>query len=216
MPTARMLVSGRVIGAAALIAAALVAVSAWRAMGQTLPFDSDDITGVVTSASGPEAGVWVIAETTDLPTKYVKIVVTDDQGRYLLPDLPNATYTVWSRGYGLVDSPRVRASPGRVLDLPAIVAPNPLEAAQYYPAGYWYSLANVPAASEFPGTGPDGNGIEMTTQQEWLFRMKMGGGSCGGSCHNVGMRSMREIPEPLLPLGSYGAWSAARSTGRLA
>ena len=30
--------------------------------------DADDIGGVVTGASGPEAGVWVIAETTGLPT----------------------------------------------------------------------------------------------------------------------------------------------------
>jgi hypothetical protein len=64
----------------------------------------EDIAGTVTSTKGPEAGVWVIAETTDLPTKLIKIVVTDDRGRYLLPDLPPANYTVWVRGYGLVDS----------------------------------------------------------------------------------------------------------------
>ena len=86
--------------------------------------DSDDIGGVVTSANGPEAGVWVIAETTDLPTKFAKIVVTDDQGRYLMPDLPKANYNVWVRGYGLIDSPKVRATPGKTLNLKAVVAPN--------------------------------------------------------------------------------------------
>lgn len=60
----------------------------------TVRMDADDIGGVVTGANGPEPGVWVIAETNDLPTKYAKIVVTDDQGRYLLPDLPKANYTV--------------------------------------------------------------------------------------------------------------------------
>ena len=74
---------------------------------------SDDIGGVVTSSKGPEAGVWVIAETNDLPTKYVKIVVTDDQGRYLIPELPKANYNVWVRGYGLVDSSEVQAAPGK-------------------------------------------------------------------------------------------------------
>ena len=69
---------------------------------------SDDIGGVVSSSKGPEAGVWVIAETTDLPTRYIKEVVTDDHGRYLIPDLPTAKYTVWARGYGLVDSPKVQ------------------------------------------------------------------------------------------------------------
>jgi hypothetical protein len=37
----------------------------------------------------------------------VKIVVTDDRGRYVVPDLPRANYNVWVRGYGLVDSPKV-------------------------------------------------------------------------------------------------------------
>src|SRR5262245_14772546 len=54
-----------------------------------------DIGGTVTGAKGPEAGVWVIAETNDLPTKFVRIVVTDEQGRYLVPDLPKANYDVW-------------------------------------------------------------------------------------------------------------------------
>ena len=49
---------------------------------------ADEIGGVVTSSKGPEAGVWVIAETTDLPTRYIKEVVTDDRGRYLIPACP--------------------------------------------------------------------------------------------------------------------------------
>ena len=62
---------------------------------QSVPIGIDDIGGVVTGPSGPEAGVWVIAETTELPTRFNRIVVTDDQGRYVLPDLPDATYDVW-------------------------------------------------------------------------------------------------------------------------
>jgi hypothetical protein len=79
---------------------------------------------VVQGPQGPEAGVWVIAETNELQTKLIKIVVTDDQGRYVIPDLPQADYSVWVRGYGLVDSPRVRSAPGRVVSLPAVVAPD--------------------------------------------------------------------------------------------
>src|SRR5712692_2915666 len=103
-----------------------------------------DLGGVVTSANGPEAGVWVIAETTDLPTKLAKIVVTDDRGRYVLPELPKATYSVWVRGYGLVDSPKVQTAPGKTLNLTAVVAPNAAAAAEYYPAIYWYSMLKVP------------------------------------------------------------------------
>ena len=101
----------------------------------------------------------MIAETTDLPTKFAKIVVTDDRGRYLLPDLPKANYSVWVRGYGLVDSPKVQATPGKTLNLKAVSRPTPRAAAEYYPASYWYSLLQVPDKSEFPGTGPQGNGI---------------------------------------------------------
>jgi len=97
---------------------------------------ANDLAGVVTSADGPEAGVWVIAETTDLPTKFAKIVVTDERGRYVLPDLPKATYSVWVRGYGLVDSAKSRTEPGTILNLNAVIAPNETAAAEYFPAIY--------------------------------------------------------------------------------
>ena len=103
---------------------------------QSVNVGAVDIGGIVTSSKGPEAGVWVIAETTELPTKFARIVVTDDQGRYLIPDLPQADYAVWVRGYGLVDSPKMRAKPGTHLDLTAVIAPNAAEAAHYYPATY--------------------------------------------------------------------------------
>src|SRR6202000_2503823 len=112
--------------------------------GQQVRIDADDIGGVVTGAKGPEAGVWVIAETSDLPTKFVKIVVTDDQGRYVLPDLPKANYSVWVRGYGLVDSPKVQTALGKQVDLKAVVAPDKAAAAQYYPAEYWFSMLKIP------------------------------------------------------------------------
>jgi len=135
--------------------------------------DPDDIGGVVTGAAGPEAGVWVIAETDELPTRFAKIVVTDARGRYLLPDLPPASYNVWVRGYGLVDSPRVKASPGKLLNLKAVPAPTPKAAAEYYPAMYWFSMLRVPPANEFP-LGP------VPSQGAWLNIVKTG--ACG-SCH---------------------------------
>ena len=103
----------------------------------------NDLGGVVISAKGPEAGVWVIAETDDLPTKLAKIVVTDDNGRYLIPDLPKANYRVWVRGYGLVDSPKTKTAPGKVLNLAGVTAPSAAAAAEYYPAIYWYSLPHL-------------------------------------------------------------------------
>src|SRR5688572_2746395 len=136
---------------------------------QTVAIDPDDIGGIVTGPSGPEAGVWVIAETTDLPTKFVRIVVTDDRGRYLVPDLPGANYSVWVRGYGLVDSPKSSSRPGRTVNLTAVPAPNAKAAAEYYPAGYWFSLLQVPAASEFPGTGPTGNGLSPNIPNQGAF-----------------------------------------------
>src|SRR5262245_3906832 len=145
--------------ASAFLIAIISGPNAQPSTREALLFGNDDIAGVVTSTKGPEAGVWVIAETTDLPTKFVKIVVTDDDGRYLVPQLPAANYKVWVRGYGLMDSPPVRTTPGRMVNLTAVLAPNARAAAEYYPAIYWFSLLHVPEKSEFPGTGPKGNGI---------------------------------------------------------
>src|SRR6476620_12727607 len=110
------------------------------ASAQQVRIDADDIGGVVTGANGPEAGVWVVAETRDLPTRYIKIVTTDDRGRYVIPDLPRANYDIWVRGYGLVDSPKQKSAPGKNLDLKAIPAPNRAAAAEYYPAQYWFAM----------------------------------------------------------------------------
>src|SRR5688572_31684895 len=171
-------------GVGLILAVSLVTTSA-RQPASSVTIDKDDVGGVVTGPKGPEAGVWVIAETTELPTKFAKIVVTDDRGRYLLPDLPTAKYSVWVRGYGLVDSPKVDAAPGATLNLTATPAPNPRAAAEYYPAGYWYSLMKVPAESEFPGTGPEGNGINpvFRTQPDYLRQLK--NNNCLG-CHQMG------------------------------
>jgi hypothetical protein len=173
--------------------------------GNAVRVDNDDIGGVVTGPRGPEAGVWVIAETTDLPTRFSRTVVTDEQGRYLVPDLPKANYSVWVRGYGLVDSSKVQSAPGRVLNLTALTAPNPRAAAEYYPAAYWYSLVQVPAKSEFPGTGPEGNGINpnMKTQADWIRMMKSGGCT---TCHQLGTKGTREIPAAL---GTFASGAAA-------
>ena len=176
--------------------AALAVAACGPAMDQTSPMDDDDISGVVTGPNGPEAGVWVIAETMDLPTRFSRIVVTDDAGQYLMPDLPSATYDVWVRGYGLVDSERVSAQPGDMLDLTALVAPDEAAAAHYYPAGHWLSLIEVPGTDQFPGTGPDGNGISptMRSQAEWLRMVKSGGCT---ACHALGNLATREIPPAL-------------------
>ena len=137
--------------AAALAAFMMIAApaGAQQAAAPSVAIDNDDIGGVVRSASGPEAGVWVIAETRDLPVRYIKIVVTDDQGRYVIPDLPKANYDIWVRGYGLVDSPKVKSEPGKQLNLTAVPAPNEAAAAQYYPAIYWYAMMKIPEAEVF-------------------------------------------------------------------
>src|SRR5688500_3278927 len=152
MKTTKALFAAATVAASALLWAACTRGTQLASGGITI--DRDDIAGVVTGAAGPEAGVWVIAETRDLPTRYIKIVATDDRGRYLLPGLPKANYDLWVRGYGLVDSPKVKAAPGKTLDLKAVRAPNEAAAAEYYPAIYWWSMLKIPEPKTFPGTGP--------------------------------------------------------------
>ncbi|HEY7557645.1 MAG TPA: carboxypeptidase-like regulatory domain-containing protein, partial [Candidatus Binatia bacterium] len=173
MRTTRLVYLGLVaVGVAALLSAYPIELGSQQNV--SVRIDKDDIGGVVTSDSGPEAGVWVIAETTSLPTKFAKIVVTDDQGRYVIPDLPKANYTLWVRGYGLVDSPKVKAAPGKILNLKAVIAPNPAAAAEYYPAIYWYSMLKIPDKTLFPGTGEKGNGMpeRLRHQEQWLDVVK--------------------------------------------
>ena len=172
--------------------------------------DADDIGGVVTGPNGPEAGVWVIAETRDLPVRYIKIVVTDDRGRYLVPDLPQASYSVWVRGYGLVDSAKTTTAPGRLVNLTATPAPNAAAAAQYYPAIYWYSMLRIPAAGEF---GAQGDIPKDVTQATWLDGMKSNG--CIG-CHQLGQRSTRTIPAAFGTVRHRGAdaWTRRVQSGQ--
>ena len=185
-----------VIGIAALLAVSQAQLGAQQSVDPAIRIGAGDLGGTVTSANGPEAGVWVIAETTDLPTRFIKIVVTDDRGRYVIPELPKASYDVWVRGYGLIDSPKVRTTPGKFLDLQAVTAPSAAAAADYYPAIYWYSMLRVPDKSEFPGTGPDGNGINpaLKTQEQWLDIVKTNG--CY-TCHALGNKATRTI-SPML------------------
>lgn len=175
---------------------------------------ANELAGTVTSAKGPEGGVWVIAETTDLPTKFAKIVVTDDRGRYLMPELPSASYRVWVRGYGLVDSAKVNTRPGRTLDLAATLAPTRAAAAEYYPAVYWYAMLGIPSSSEFPGTGAKGNGIAegMRSQAEWLNSVKTNG--CM-SCHALGTKGTRTMPKDFMHYpSSYEAWARRIASGQ--
>jgi len=176
---------------AAFCFAAPIGVSpVWGASAE-LQIASDSIGGTVTSAKGPEAGVWVIAETRDKPTRFIKIVVTDDRGRYVLPQMPAAQFDIFVRGYGLVDSQRVKAKPGARLDLTATIAPDAKAAAEYYPANYWYAMVTLPKTSEFPGTGAKGNGIpaNYATQQQWIADLRE---ECG-HCHQVGNKITRDI-----------------------
>ena len=193
----------------ASIAILVLAVSPAELNGQrntagTVSIGSTDLGGVVTSTKGPEAGVWVIAETTDLPTKLAKIVVTDDRGRYVMPDLPTANYNVWVRGYGLVDSPKVKTMPGKIVNLNAVVATTPGQAAEYYPAIYWFSMLRVPEKSEFPLP-------KIKSQGAWLNIIKTG--ACQ-SCHSLGTKGMRTIPVGLGEFkNSVEAWTRRIQSG---
>jgi hypothetical protein len=174
------------------------------AAAQAVAIDTDDIGGVVTGPAGPEAGVWVIAETEDFDTRYAKIVVTDDQGRYVVPDLPPADYQVWVRGYGLVDSAKSGARPGSNLNLRATAAPSPAAAAAVYPAAYWYSMMKVPAAAEVSSL-PGG-------VNQYLAAVK--NLSCIG-CHQIGQLSTRTLPQEFASLPNHHeAWVRRIQSGQ--
>jgi hypothetical protein len=214
MVTRRSFSPAAILGLLMLLAAWLAPPpDAQPASHLAVAIDGDDIGGVVTSKQGPEAGVWVIAETRELGTRFAKMAVTDDHGRYVIPDLPPATYQVWVRGYGLVDSPKVTSARGRIVNLTALLAPSPKAAAEYYPAIYWFSLLTIPDRSLFPGTGPDGNGMPVAfkTQEQWLNVVQLNG--CG-NCHQLGDKATREIPAALGQFtSSVDAWTRRLQSG---
>jgi hypothetical protein len=121
---------------------------------------------------------------------------------------------VWVRGYGRVGAPKRTASPGTTLNLKVVPAPSAAAAAEYYPAGYWFSLMRIPEASEFPGTGVEGNGISpnMRSQAQWLRQVKSGG--CL-ACHQLGNRATRTIPPSLGKFSSsVAAWDRRILSGQ--
>jgi hypothetical protein len=195
----------------AAAATAMITLASFAAAQPAVVLDADDIGGVVNGPNGPEAGVWVIAETTELPTRFARMVVTDDSGRYVVPDLPKAKYTLWARGYGLVDSAKVEGVPGQTVNLTAVVAPTEAAAAQYYPAIYWYSMIKIPGKDQFDGEHAIPPGV---TQQEWLTTIK--NRACIG-CHQIGQLSTRTIPAAFGPFKTgEDAWMRRTQSGQAA
>jgi streptogramin lyase len=163
-----------------------------------------EIGGTVTSAHGAEGGVWVIAETRDFQTRFAKIVVTDDGGHYLIPELPAAKYRVWVRGYGLVDSPGVDATPGHRLDIATTIAPDAATAAKIYPAAYWYAMMKIPEEAQVAKLPGGRNGYLM-----WMKNM-----GCVG-CHQLGNLATRTIPKSLGTFkSSQEAWLRRLQSGQ--
>jgi len=199
---------GNLITLLRFFAGAASVAMAWAAgaMAQGVALDSDDVGGVVTSSNGPEAGVWVIAETDDFETRYAKIVVTDDEGRYVVPDLPDADYRLWVRGYGLADSNEVNANPGDAVDLTAIVAPSAEVAAQVYPAISWYSMMHLPDESEVSHLrGGLNEYISVMTNQ-----------TCVG-CHQLGQLATRTFPDAFKDIeNSEQRWMRRVTSGQAA
>src|SRR6185312_4627983 len=186
------------------ISAGASAAAVAPAAGAGLHVGVHDIGGVVRSDRGPEAGVWVIAERNDLPTRYARIVVTDDHGRYLIPDLPPGHYQLWVRGYGLADSSRIGAAPGSQVGLPARIAPSAAVAASIYPPAYWYALMRLPTSAEVASI-PGG-------LQGYLTYMKNDG--CVG-CHQMGDLATRTVPEALgRHAPSQAAWLRRIQSGQ--
>jgi hypothetical protein len=190
---------------------------------------ANEIGGTVRGPAGPEPGVWVIAESSDLPTKFRKIVVTDDRGRFLVPDLPKSQYKVWVRGYGLADSVPDEATLGANLPLTVTPASDARVAAQMYPANYWFSLLHFPAKTEFPMTKPgfdpnahfrqsESNSSDPEplilggpqSQNEGIYALKL----CF-NCHELGDKATREIEPNLGRFDStVAAWDRRLKSGQ--
>jgi hypothetical protein len=189
------------MGVAALL---LCRVATSHAAGTESRISATAIAGTVSSAHGAEAGVWVIAETQEFETRFAKIVVTDERGRYLIPELPAAKYRVWVRGYGLVDSRGADATPGQHLDIATSIAADAATAAKTYPAAYWYAMMKIPDETQVAKVPGGRNGYLM-----WMKNM-----GCVG-CHQLGNLATRTIPKSLGTFkSSQEAWLRRLQSGQ--
>src|SRR5437764_3184255 len=111
-------------------------------------------------------------------------------------------------------APEMQIASGKLLYLTAVISPTPSAAAEYYPAVSWLSLIHVPEKNEFPGTGPDGNGIapNIRTQGDWIRMLKSGGCT---ACHQLGTKGTRELPAAFSALpSSKAAWERRIQSGQ--
>ena len=159
-----------------------------------------DIGGVVTGPNGPEAGVWVIAETTELPHQIRQDRRHRRPGRYVIPDLPKANYKVWVRGYGLVDAPKVDGTPGKAAEPDRRDGAEPGGRGRVLPGMYWYSMLQHPGRRPVPRhrRRRGGNGIPafMNSQAPGSTPSRQ---SCQ-SCHALGTRTSAD---PKKELGEF-------------
>ena len=180
----------------------------WSVVGGT--FESFDIDGLVTVEGENSGGLWVIAETIDTPTPYRKIVVTHDDGRFVIPDLPSdAEFQIWVRGYGIEDSPKFAARVEHEIVFDLQPASSPQVAAQAYPANYWLAMLDLPEVSEFPGTGDNGIGRQMEHQGDWVDGVK---DRCQ-LCHQMGHKFTRVFPDDSTVTNLRAGWDARLQLG---
>ena len=190
--------------AATLLLAATTACNSTSKPQSSIPMDKDDIAGTVHGEMGPEAGVWVIAESADFDTFFARIVVTDANGQFLVPDLPAAKYQLWVRGYGLEDSAKIPVSPGETADLSVVTTSDAQTAAKVYPAAYWYAMLDLPTEEEVADIPGGLNNYLM-----WIKNM-----GCVG-CHQMGNLATRTFPPSLGKFeSSEQAWARRISSGQ--
>ena len=182
-----------------------------------IAIDADDIGGVVTSANGPEAGVWVIAETTDLPHQAAKIVVTDDRGP-LPACLTCRRRTTRCGCAAMASSIREGAdsAPGKLLNLTAVVAPSASRSGPVLSGrstGMPCSRCLRRASSPAPVSNGNGISRERQSQAEWVSRLKTR--RLRQACHQLGNKATRELSPKLGTFkSSVDAWEHRVQVGQ--
>ena len=132
----------------------------------------------------------------------------------MLPDLPKVNYNIWVRGYGLVDSPKVKSAPGKILNLKAVVAPNDSRGGADL-SGDSLVLDDEDSGQERVWRRREHPPTKLT-QDEYLNQMKSNG--CA-NCHAIGTRATRTFPQNVpFPMGKFAnseeAWFRRIQSGQ--
>ena len=162
-----------------LVAVVVSGLSGCSSEAASIPIDGDDIGGTVTSAEGARSrrlghrGDRRIRDALRENRRHGRSGSLSGSG-----SAAGQLFKVWVRGYGLADSAKSDAAPGKIVNLTANVAPDAAAALRrIYPAAYWYAMMKLPQAAGSCASAGQAQRVSDVDEEHGLRRLPSDGQS---------------------------------------